>query len=319
MDELLDFLRAWEGSLDPLHPEQAQPPARVLGYGEISTVLELQHPLLEGYAIKRMPMFRSREEVESYIALHQEYLARLAEAGIATPPTEPVWFERPQGGYAVYVLQEKLPPGAIGNQILHRVELGDARRLVLAVLEEIRKVFRFNTAHKGRLELGFDGQISNWAVEGLDPTATSLPDGFRLLYFDTTTPLIQKDGQEQLNPELFLRCAPSFLVFIIRLLFLEDVMTRYYDFRKVVVDLIANFHKEKRAEWIPAIVEAVNAWAQDTPELSGSPLTVDEIRAYYREDAFIWRFYLAARKLDRGLHHLLRREYPYILPEKIER
>jgi hypothetical protein len=50
------------------------------------------------------------------------------------------------------------------------------------------------------------------------------------------------------------------------------------------------------------------------------PITEQEVRSYYREDAFIWRFYLSARKVDRFLRTgLLRQEYPYILPGKIQR
>ena len=217
------------------------------------------------------------------------------------------------------MLQRKLDPASIGNKVMHRVGLEDGLRLLRASVEEMRKVFRFNREHEGALALGFDGQISNWAVQDFPPEADRLPDDIRLLYFDTTAPLIQKDGQEQIDTELFLRSAPSFLVWIIRLLFLEDVVTRYYDFRLVVVDLIANLYKEKRADWIPAVVDAANGWKQEIPELEGEDFTEKEIRSYYREDAFIWRFYLAARKIDRTLHGLLGKEYPYILPEKIER
>jgi len=123
-------------------------------------------------------------------------------------------------------------------------------------------------------------------------------------------------GQEQLNPELFLRSAPSFLVWLIRWLFLPDVMTRYYDFRQVVMDLVANFYKEQRPDLIPLVLEVVNG-----PLVEGDfpPLTVEEVQRYYRQDAWIWRTYLSFRKVDRALHHLIRRPYPYILPEKIRR
>ncbi len=319
MDELSSFLREWEENLDPRHPESADPPARILGYGEISTVLEIDHPTFRGYTVKRMPMFRDEAEVRDYVALHQDYLDLLTQAGIELPETMPAWVERPQGGYAVYMLQKKLDPASIGNKVLHRVSMEDGIRLVRATVEEMRKVFRFNQEHEGKLALGFDGQISNWSVQNLPPDADRLPENVHLLYFDTTTPLIRRNGQEQINTELFLRSAPSFLVWIIRLLFLEDVVTRYYDFRLVVVDLIANLYKEKRAEWIPALVDAANAWKREMPELRGEDFTEKEIRSYYREDAFIWRFYLAARKIDRSLHGLLGKEYPYILPEKIER
>ena len=80
---------------------------------------------------------------------------------------------------------------------------------------------------------------------------------------DTSTPLFRVDGVEQLDPELFLRSAPSFMVWIIRLLFLEDVMTRYYDFRRVAMDLIANFYKEQRPELIPDLIETANEFFAD--------------------------------------------------------
>ncbi len=319
MADFSQFLVTWEATLDPRHPERATPPARVLGYGEISTVLAIDHPDLRGYALKRMPMFRNEEEVDAYLALHEEYVTTLRDIGIHVPETRLVTVKRPRGGYAIYILQQRIPGRNIGNHLIRTLPREAAFTLVRRVLEETRKVYRFNAAHRGKLELGFDAQISNWAVLNMPENATTLPDGIQPAYFDTSTPLLQRNGREQLNPDLFLRSAPSFMVWIIKLLFLEDVMTRYYDFRKVVLDLIANFYKEKRAEWIPALVDAVNEWVKDWPEWHGSLYTVKEVRDYYREDAFIWRLYLAARKMDRRLHEWLRREYPYILPEHIER
>jgi hypothetical protein len=109
-------------------------------------------------------------------------------------------------------------------------------------------------------------------------------------------------------------------VWILRLLFLEDVMTRYYDFRKVSIDLIANFYKEGRAELIPDLVRETNEFllSQD-PGGSLKPISEGEIHAYYREDAWIWRLYLAFRKVDRWLYGVLGRYYPYILPDRIKR
>jgi hypothetical protein len=46
---------------------------------------------------------------------------------------------------------------------------------------------------------------------------------------------------------------------------------------------------------------------------------VPEVRAHYREDAWIWRIYLAFRKVDRALHRLSGKEYCYILPGRIRR
>jgi len=146
-------------------------------------------------------------------------------------------------------------------------------------------------------------------------------DGSILTYLDTSTPLFRIDGEEQMDPELFLRSAPSFLVWILRLLFMQDVVDRYYDLRQVVVDLVANFYKEQRPELIPDLVDVANSFfAGEAADLDLAPISEKEVRAYYREDALIWTLYLSMRRLDRWLHTtLLRREYPYILPGKTKR
>ena len=184
----------------------------------------------------------------------------------------------------------------------------------------MKKVFDFNRLHQGEIEVGFDGQISNWAIIGFDPQKPNLEEPVQLVYFDTSTPLTRKNGREQLDPELFLRSAPSFLVWLLRLLFVEDVMTRYYDFRRVAVDLIANFLKEQRPDIIPDLIHEANTLlSSHDPEGEFTPITIKEVHSYYREDAMIWRLYLAFRKVDRFLHGFLGQAYPYVLPEKIRR
>ena len=98
-------------------------------------------------------------------------------------------------------------------------------------------------------------------------------------------------------------------------------MTRYYDFRKVTIDLIANFYKEQRPEFIPMLIETANSFFAREEAKSGiAPLTEKEIVSYYKEDATIWRVYLAFRKIDRFLHlKILQKPYVYILPGRIKR
>jgi hypothetical protein len=318
----VQFLANFEAGLDPRHPEESQIPARVLGYGEISTVFELGTGSARDLAYKRLPMFRTEDEARSYQALYQTYVAALRDrVGLRVVPTDTVRLANPATGQVVvYIVQEKLPVGAIGHKAIHHLSPEEVGRLVLAILREMDKVFAFNQAHRGELEAGFDGQISNWAIVGWDPEKPALPKEIGLIYFDTSSPLLRANGVEQLDPELFLRSAPSFLVWLLRLLFLEDVMTRYYSFRKVTIDLVANFYKEQRPELIPGLVDTVNHFFAANPRLQKlAPLTVNEVRAYYREDAWIWRLYLAMKKVDRTLHRLLGKDYPYILPEKIVR
>jgi hypothetical protein len=317
-----ELLERFERELDPRFPERSEIPTRVLGYGEISTVLEIGAGAERELAYKRMPMFRTRQEAENYMTLHQEYIQVLQERiGLRVAPNDIValGYEN-EARVTVYILQSKFPSEIIGHRTIHRLSPADVKKLVLAVLRETAKVFEFNRENAGELQVGIDGQISNWAIANLAPEASAFDDGIELVYLDTSAPFMRRDGVEQMDPELFLRSAPSFLVWILRLLFLEDVMTRYYDFRKVAVDIVANFYKEQRSDLVPELVEAVNEFFSAEFRDGGlKSITVDEVRAYYREDAWIWRLYLAFRKVDRSLHTLLGKDYPYVLPDKVTR
>jgi len=314
-------LSEFEQGLNVRQPDKSRIPARVLGYGEISTVLEIQSAQAGDLAYKRMPMFRNEAEVTEYEALYREYVDVLQNrSGIQVVTGELIKVQDSKGKIVAYIAQEKLPPQSIAHRAIHCLPAGEVLRLVQAVLLETKKVFDFNRAHARELELGFDGQISNWAIAGFDAAAQRLPDEIRLVYLDTSTPLMRKGGQEQLDPELFLRSAPFFLAWLLRLLYLDEVLTRYYDFRRVALDLVANFYKEQRTDLIPALIDLVNE--SFATALQDSPLkllTAQEVASYYKQDAQLWSAYLAARKVDRFLRRLIGREYPYILPEKIAR
>ena len=317
----LTLLGEFERGLNVRWPEKSQIPARVLGYGEISTVLEIQAAQTNGFAYKRMPMFRNEAEAARYETLYCEYVDVLQkQIGIQVVPGELIRLHNQRGRLVVYIAQERLPSGWIGHRVIRSLPENEVCRLIRAVLLETKKVFDFNCLHARELELGLDGQISNWVVTGFDAETQQLPQEIKLGYVDTSTPLMQKGGQEQLDAELFLRSAPSFLVWLLRLLYLEEVMTRYYDVRRVALDLVANFHKEQRPDLVPALVDLANEFfAAEIQAGQFKPLAVQEIASYYKQDAQLWSVYLAARKVDRFLHRLIGKEYPYILPEKIVR
>ncbi len=313
------FLARFEAGLNPRHPERSAIPARVLGYGEISTVFEIAAAEGEGWACKRMPMFRDESEAERYEALYRDYVRTLSDTiGLRVASGEVVRLASPgRDRVVLYIIQERFPSAAIGHRAIQRLAPDQVVRLVQAVLREAGRVFAYNQEHQGVLELGLDGQISNWAIAGWTDDTVLLPDPLELIYLDTSTPLMRRNGQEQLDPELLLRSAPSFTLWFIRRAFLPEVMTRYYDFRRVALDLVANFYKEGRPELVPDLVATVNDFFRSTA--AHRPLTVQEVRDYYRFDALIWRVFLALRKLDRGLRTAAGRAYPYILPERIKR
>jgi hypothetical protein len=317
----LELLQEFERGLDPQYPEQSEIPAVVLGYGEISTVFAIQAKGLRDLAFKRLPLFHSMEEVEQYRAAYEEYNRLLQEEiGVRLPAHSYTAFLNQAGRPIFYIVQRQLPAASIGNQALHFLPREMVQVLVRRILQELRRVWDLNQ-EQDRLQVAIDGQISNWSIDGFDPQSPHLDGTSTLFYLDTSTPLFRVQGVEQLDAELFLRSAPSFLVWILRLLFLEDVVNRYYDFHRVVVDLAANFYKEQRPELVPEVIAVANDFfTGEAADLGIEPLTEKEVKSYYREDALIWSLYLSMRRLDRLLRtRLLRREYPYILPGKIKR
>ena len=320
----IDLLERFERGLDPAHPERSAIPATVLGYGEISTVLAIGDGDL---ACKRMPMFADEAEIVAYSAAFDAYRARLQEAGLRLAPSRLVPLRQRSGGRrVVYLVEQRLPAHAIGNAVLRRADPPEAQRLLQGVLGELAKVWRFNRQQAGaaqpdgpRWQLGIDGQISNWVVENM-PAQGGLPERFDLHYFDVNTPLLRRDGVEQLDTELFLRSAPDFLRWVLRLFVLQDVVARYYEPRRVVIDLVANLYKEGRADLAPAWLETANrAFAKELADAGLQAIEMHEVSAYYRQDAAIWRLYLGLRRLDRTLHRWTGRRYPYVLPGPISR
>ncbi len=318
----IELLKRFEAGLDPRRPERSAIPARVLGYGEISTVFAIGAPGVTGWAFKRMPMFRDEAEAQAYEVLYRDYVRTLGERiGLRVVAGDTVRVADPAAGRVVlYIVQPQLASDAIGHRAIHKLPPAEVLRLTWAALQHSRRVFDFNREHHGVLELGLDGQISNWAITDFDPAAGALPPQVDLSYLDTSTPLMRRDGLEQLDPELLMRSAPAFTLWLLRRAFLPEVMTRYYDFRRVAMDMVANFYKEGLPDLVPALVEMVNRFFVDELHEPGfKPLAVAEIEGYYRFDALTWRVFLAARKLDRWLRGLAGRPYPYTLPDRIAR
>ena len=223
------------------------------------------------------------------------------------------------GNVVVNIIQEKLDSRTLVNNAIHTFSDDDVALVFVAILDGIGQAFKYNDANRGSTEIGFDAQMSNWAISGYDGEAGSLPDRVELIYIDTSSPLLRLHGEEQLDPELFLRSAPSFLRWVIRLLFMEDLLNRYYDRRQVIIDVLANLYKEKRADLIPVLVEKANSFLEHCRGSSLKPVTEEEVASYYKEDARIWTVYLTFRRIDRWIHRVIGKPYPYVLPGRIDR
>lgn len=302
-----DLLYKFEAGLNPQNLKDSRLPAITLGFGEISTIFQIANNA--GVAYKRMPLFSDRPSAERYTQQYHEYCRLLVEAGLKLPEHETIIVELPKSPVVFYIAQQQLPTERFGHKLIHSLDAKAVRQLIEQVVSDIGEIVSFNNSRRPSLELALDGQLSNWVwlEEG---------SNFQLYYIDTSTPLYRKDGQEQLDPELFLKSAPSFLRWIIRLLFLEDVMNRYYQQRQVYIDLAANLYKEQRPDLVPLTLDIINRHLPDDLE----PITAREVEKYYREDKLIWTLFLAFRRLDRWLRtKVFRKRYEFILPGRIRR
>jgi hypothetical protein len=301
-----ELLYEFEKGLNPQKPAESKIPARIVGYGEISAIFEIEAD--KHHVYKRLPLFDSPAAARRYRQMYLEYCSLLVKAGLCLPNHDTRIVAVPSRPAALYIAQNKLPDANFGHKLIHHLDNDSSLELIEQAIREIVKIWNFNSANKPDIELAIDGQLSNWVRDS--------ENNHTLCYIDTSTPLFRKQGVEQQNPELLLKSAPGFLRWIIRLFFLQDVMTRYYIPRLVFMDLVANLHKEQKPELIEPALEHANLHLPP----GQTPLTKTEVDKYYKEDKLIWVVFLGLRRLDRFFtSRLLRKRYEFILPGKIKR
>ena len=266
----------------------------VIGYGEITSVVAWQGP--DGpVAVKRLPAFPRGAGVGDYLVVLDEYLGGLQRAGVDVVPTTAQQLALDNGDIAVYLLQPMIDGHLLGHRYLRDASNTDASTF-------LDRVFRGVESAIGS-GIGFDAQISNWAV---------VDD--RLVYFDVTTPLLRdKAGRDRLDVGIFLASLPWPLRGVVRRFMIRGIIDEYFDVRTTILNLLAQFHKERLVGLIPLAVERANARIE-------RPITTDEVRRYYAKDARIWEFLQRLRRIDKWWHlRVLHRAYSFLLPGKVER
>lgn len=297
-------LSEFEAGLIPAEIELSKVPAEVIGYGEISTVFQIQGDDQNAY--KRLPLFDKKQIAEDYAKIYNSYCNYLKQIGINLPDDKTMIISQENRSVVLYIIQKKYNPERFAHKLTKSFNAQQFADLLERICGEIEKVWKFNSENISKKELAIDGQLSNWI----------LAEDEKIIYIDTSTPLFRLDEVEQLNPDLILKTAPSFLRWILKLFFLKDVMGRYYDNRQVYMDLIANLYKEQRADLIPTAIKTINKYLKDDDK----SIELKEVEKYYKEDRIIWTLFLAFRRFDRWLTtKVLRRQYEFILPGKIKR
>lgn len=314
------LLKRFEDGLNPQYPERSTIPAIILGYGEISTVFGLQYEGQEDIVYKRMPIFDTVQQVEHYTSIYNNYNKLFIDIGILVPDYDATSIVTDKGNIVFFVVQKRLTSESFGNRVIKIVKDKAIFQLLLNVLTQLKRIWDFNSSNES-IKIGIDGQISNWAIKDFNPQNPEITAQTKLFYIDTSTPLIRKDGKEMLDAELFLKSTPSFLRWLVKLFFLQEVLDRYYNFRLVIIDLIANFYKEGRGDLIPKLIEHANEFLNnDAKSYDLKPITYKEVHDYYKNDAFIWSLFQKLRRFDRFLKtKIFNAQYPYILPGPIKR
>lgn len=320
MDIDIALLKEFEKTLDTINPEKGKIPIKILGFGEISLVFEiLDDPAHLAY--KRIPIFDNEKQVKRHIWAYKEYCRILSEEiGLNLPQSDAIWFKNEKDEIKFYCIQQKIDPEAVGNKVIHQIPDDEIETLVILAMRELKKVWTLNKENS-TLDVGLDGQISNFVVVDYDPNNPKINDTSKLLYLDTSTPMFRKNDIEAMEAELFLKSAPSFLRFLIKALFVQEVVDRYYDWRLVAIDLIANFFKEQKPEIIPRLIRRINQfYREEAEDFNIEPITFEEVHKYYKNDKMIWVIFQNARRLDRFLKaKLFKKNYDFYLPNKIER
>ena len=111
------------------------------------------------------------------------------------------------------------------------------------------------------------------------------------------------------------RALPGPVRAIVDRFLLRGILDNYFSLRGQAMDFLGNLIKEGLAELLPPLLPVANRVFELTPAIDEA-----RVRKHYKGDAQTYAFIQAARRADRWVHGtLLRREYPYLLPPRIDR
>jgi hypothetical protein len=260
----------------------------VLGYGEITLVLgwPTSHPRV---AVKRLPVFRRRAQLDRYAALIERYGEELERRGVDVVPTTVRSVPGHGGELHAYLVQPLVPPERLLNHVLRSAQPDRGTPLLAQLVDRVVGVVD--------ARIGLDAQAANWAI-----------DGEHMELFDVSTPIMRDaaDGQE-LELEPFLSIYPWALRRVLAPV-ARSIMNSYHDPRAVLVDVASNLHKEELDRWIPALLDAAS-------ERIGTEITEAEVHRYFARDKRLWLLMQRLRRADRTWQRRVRhRPYPFLLP-----
>jgi hypothetical protein len=288
-------MRAFEERLGAAVREGNADEFEVIGYGEVTIAVKLSTPRGD-FVCKRLAPLSSRESAAGFANAIAQYVEALEACGIDVVETETHMFEG-DDCWVLYCVQPMLARGSLGPDFLRGKSAEAAAPHVRRIFEHIRDSVTPLLAP--------DGQLSNWAFEG-----------DRLRYLDVGTPFLRDEQGKQLcDFTEVTRALPRPVAAIVERFVLKGILDNYHSLRGQALDFLGNLIKEGLGDIFPQLVPLANEVFELSP-----PITEEEVRAHYKNDAQTYALIQAARRADRWVHrNLLRRPYPYLLPPRIER
>ncbi len=299
----------FERHLNPVEPEKSGIPFKILGYGEISSIFQMEK--YPDVIFKRLPVFPDKQSAESYREQYFAYASHLKKAGI-TLPRETVFITHSPGRpHVIYMAQDRFKKEEFCNHLIHICNKAQLAQILEEVIQAVHKVDLYNQKSMPGVEIAVDAQLSNWVW--------AIENGNRQLYLiDTSTPFLRIEGKEQLDISLLLKSMPFLIRIFINFINLDDVVARYYDIRTVFLDITGNLTKEQAKDLIPFCIDCVNQALKSNFKLP--PISRSEVDAYYQKDRLIWTAFSALRRVDRFVTtRILKKRYEFLLPGKVKR
>jgi hypothetical protein len=276
-----EFLKEFEEQLEPARPEKSPIPAKLVGVGRISAAYEIIKEDQENIVYTRMPFFESVEQIEDYEKLYHRYNEQLKDIGVDISEYGTTQVVTKRGRTVLYLYRRKIPPKTTAIGVLNRIAGTECFALARLILREMNKVWKFNGKNRFGLEVSLDGRLSNWSLPALDTESPRIDGKTRLQHIPESTPLMKQDGHELLNAELFLLRATEITRPILRRRYMRDVLVRYYDLRRVSLDMLANFFREIRDSLVSGLIDVANQFIGEEAAVKHLvPLTPEEVRQY---------------------------------------
>lgn len=307
----LERLRAFEDRFDPARPNGSL--LEVLGHGRFMTCFTIEG--METVALKRLPPFPNASARALYErALNAYHMLLRDTVGLNVVEQRCIPITNAAGEYVLYIAQLRQPADAMVDRVLARCSDEEAAAVFAAIVRNVLRVWYRNEIEK-ELEvpgsvMGLDAQLSNWAVAVEDGRVVDM------MYLDTGTPFFRRLDQDHLEPGLFLSGLPMAFARSTRHRYIVDVLTRYYDLRIVLIDLVAGLYAIDQVARVPLALEVVNhVVTTEAADLRIEPITLREVERFAGDDRRYWRRFLSLSRFKRFTStRIFRRKYPFLLP-----